>query len=436
MNLFKLSWKNITAKPWSTALNLILFSFGVSIISLLLILNDQLENTLEKNQAGIGLVVGAKGSPLQLILSSIYHVDVPTGNIKLAEAQKLARNPLISKGIPLALGDSYKGFRIVGTDHEYPALYETKVAAGNLWEHDLEVTIGAKIAQQFKLKVGDEFFGAHGMGEGGGHHDHHPFVVKGIFEPSGTVIDQLILTNVASVWKVHEHGDEDKKGKYKVTLGKEDHHEEEEHDKEHANHEEGQHHDDEHAEHDEHHEEDREITAMLLKFRSPMGAITLPRMINANTNMQAASPAYETARLFSLIGVGADALKALAAIIIIISGLSVFISLYNSMKERRYEIAYLRVLGATRLNLFMLIILEGIIIAVLGYLIGIGMSHFGMSILGSYLEDSWKFSFAAWQLQSEEIALLWGALAIGFVSAIIPAWQAYKTDISSTLSNQ
>lgn len=426
MNLAKLSWKNLSDQPLSTALSLMLFSFGVSIISLLMLLYTQVDEKLERNQAGIGLVVGAKGSPLQLVLSSVYHVDFPTGNIDMEEAMKLKKHPLVSAAIPLALGDMYQGFRIVGTTQEYPELYKAELAKGQWWAKDMQVTLGSKVAAQTGLQIGDTFAGAHGLTEEGGHaHEEHRYEVVGIMKPTGSVLDQLILTNVASVWNVHEeHGHAAAEPAATAVHEAHDHDDHEGHDH------------DEHAGHEHAEQPKREITSLLLKFRNPMGALTLPRMINENTQMQAASPVYETARLYELLGVGIDALKALGAAVMLISGLSVAISLYNTLKERRYEIAYMRVLGASRVQLFTMVLLEGVWVALMGYVLGIALSHAGMSVLGYYLEDAWKFDFSAWHLLPEEGYMLLASLAVGVLAALLPAWQAANTDISTTLSQE
>ena len=134
MTLFQISCKNMKAKPLSTTLNLILFATGIFIISFLLLIKNQFEDHIEKNIAGVNLVVGAKGSPLQLILSTLYHVDYPTGNIPLSDAEKLKHNPLVKRTIPMALGDNFQGYRIVGTNHDYAGLYGGELQKGKLWE--------------------------------------------------------------------------------------------------------------------------------------------------------------------------------------------------------------------------------------------------------------------------------------------------------------
>ena len=413
MTIFHLSYKNIKAKPLSTALNLVLFATGILIISFLLLMKSQLENQLQKNIADIDLVVGAKGSPLQLILSSIYHVDYPTGNITLPDAEKIKHNPLVKKTIPLALGDNYHGFRIVGTNHDYSDLYKGKLKKGEIWENDFEVTIGSKVADEGGLKIGDQFAGVHGlMAEGGHEHAESKYTVSGIFNETGSVLDQLILTNIGSVWEIHSHHHH--------------HHDEEE----------GEHSIDEHEEeeHEEHADTTKEITSLLVFFKNPMGAVTLPREINKNTNMQAASPVSEINRLYSLLGIGIKSINMIAYIIILIAGFSIFISLFNSMKERTYELALMRVMGGKKTTLFAVIILEGIFITVAGFLAGLVLSRLAMLILSGYADSNFHYNLGNLFNTKQDLLLFGISLVIGFLALLLPAIGAMRTDISKTLS--
>lgn len=454
MNLLQLSWKNIINNRLSTTLSLVLFALGVGLISLLLTLNKQVEEKFQKNLAGINMVIGAKGSPLQLILCNMYHIDNPTGNISIKDAKPFMRpgHPLIEKSIPISVGDSHKGYRIVGTTTDVLDLYEGEISQGKIWEHPMEVTVGATVAANLKLKLGDEFKSSHGLIEDPNlvHDDAHSLRVAGILKPSGSVLDQLILTSTASVWNVHDHGAHEGGTTEDAHVGH--NHDDHDHDGDgHPDHAPEDH--DDHAGHDHHNHdhdndadasveapplwemEDKEITALLVKFKgNNFRTLNLPRNINENTNLQAAIPAMEINRLYSMMGVGMDALEWLARIIVFVSGLSIFISLFSSLRERKYELALMRVMGATPGKIFILIILEGLLLAFLGYILGILLSHLSMGLLGDYMSDEYKYSFQAWSFLKEEGYLLIGALVIGFVAAIIPAIQARNTDISETLS--
>ena len=378
-------------------------TFGITIISLLLLLNKQLDDQFRKNIKGIDMVLGAKGSPLQLILSSIYQIDSPTGNIPLDEAERLTRNPMIKTAIPLSMGDNYRSFRIVGTNKKYLDHFGATVAQGNLFQKDLEVVIGPRVASVAGLKIGDTFSGSHGLDAEGEVHADTKYKVVGILSATNTVADQLILTPLSSVWAIHEHH--------------EDHHTDEAHESGEA--------------HDE--EAPREITSMLIKFRNPMGMM-LARGINSNSKLQAALPNIEINRLFSLLGVGVETLRGLAVVIMLISGISVFVSLYNSLKERRYEMALMLSMGATRAQLFGMLLLEGLVLALIGFGLGILLSRVGLWLFSSSVSEDYNYNLAAFGILPEEWILLGVAILIGLLAAALPALGVYRMNISRTLA--
>ena len=260
-----------------------------------------------------------------------------------------------------------------------------------MYTDDYEVILGAYVAKKLGLKAGDNFYSMHGfnasMGEA---HEENTYKVVGVLQSSNTVLDQLILCTVESIWKTHAHEEERENAK--------------------------------------------EITALLIKFRNPMAAIQLPRLVNETTNMQAALPAIEITRLYSLLGAGIDLMRAVAIAIIVISGISIFISLYHALNERRFELALMRSLGASQWKLFGMIILEGLLLAVLGYVFGILLGRAGLFFLSEIMENTYRYTFDSFDLLREEIGLFGIALTVGFLAALLPAISAYRTDISQTLS--
>ncbi|MEM7451525.1 MAG: ABC transporter permease [Pseudomonadota bacterium] len=511
MSWLRLALANLGLSRLTSAVNVLLMALGTASIVLLLLVGNQLSDTMSRDARGIDLVLGAKGSPVQLVLSAVYHADVPTGNIELAEAERWAEDPRIASAIPLSLGDSVRGFRIVGTTPEYGALYDAEIADGRWWSGSMEAVVGASAASAAGLEVGSTFAGAHGFSEGGHSHDNSVYRVVGILDRTGSVLDRLVLTSLDSVWDLHEpatsaaasntdadhehdegehegeHGDEhdhdehDHEGEHGDEHDHEEHdhesehgdeHDHDEHDHEdedehgdehdHDEHEhEGEHgdehdhdehdHEDEHGdkhdhegehgdEHDhdgdehDHGDEDREITAMLLSYTSPVAAVTLPRQINTTSNLVAAAPAVEVTRVLQLIGVGLDGLRAFAWILIVSAGLSIFAALYGSLRTRRGDIAMLRCLGATRWELFFALLLEGLLLTLMGVLLGFVAGHIMVEVLGGWLEQSRGVSFTGLIWLPVETALIAGLLAVGVAAAAIPAIQAYRTDVAKTLA--
>ncbi|GAB3243149.1 ABC transporter permease [Chitinimonas naiadis] len=413
MNIIRLSLRQLAARPLHTTLNATLLALGIATITMLMLFNAQMQDKLMRTAEGIDLVVGAKGSPLQLILSTVYHADIPPGNIPKREADKLAKHPLIDSTIPLALGDNLLGYRIVGTTPAYADLYGGKLAAGKLWSVSMEAVLGANVAKKSQLKLGEEFASSHGLAAGGHLHDDNKYQVVGIFAPTGTILDDLVLTDLQSVWDLHE-GQESTNPAFQAAnpLAQ--------------------------AKPTDADEEDgkpRELTALLIKYKTPLAVLALPRQINANTNMQAASPAMESARLLHIVGFGLDAFRAFALILIASAGLSLFVALYTTLKERRYDLAVMRLLGSTRLRLFSAVLLEGLLLALgsaaLGLLLGHGVTEWagrsgltpGLALTGHY-----------WVAEEGWLALL--ALAVGIIASLLPAWQAYRTDIGTVLSER
>ena len=429
MNLLTLSWKYLSFRPLATGLNVILLAFGLAIITVLLLVQHQFEQKMTRDAAGIDLVVGAKGSPLQLILSSVYHIDFPTGNIKMEEAQRISRSRLVKQVIPLAMGDNVQGLRILGTNHDYLDLYAVKFAAGKAWGKPFEVTLGAESAQILGLKLGDTFSGSHGISVGSHDHDQHAFRVTGILAPSGKVVDRLVLTSIESVWYTHDEAGGAEPDT--TTQGEEVSIVEEEGTLEEVI--------------DPHllpvaargfpiSDQEREVTTLLIRYRNPMAAIQLPRMINSGTSMQAASPAFEMSRLFELLGVGISLLKGLALALVVIAGLSIFIALYNSLKERKYDLAILRTLGASRGQLVALVFLEGISLTILGAIFGIAFGHGFLALIVEFTSQEVVSLVDPWIFLPEEGLIFGYALAVGIIASLIPAWSAYQTSIAKQLT--
>ncbi|MEY3597647.1 MAG: hypothetical protein RL521_69 [Bacteroidota bacterium] len=433
MNIVKLAIKNIKHQWLDSALSILLLAFGVGAISMLILVEKQTTEQFNKNIQDIDMVLGAKGSPLQLILANVYHVDAPTGNIKVGEAKIITQNPTIETAIPLAYGDNYQQWRIVGTDQNYALHYNMKLQQGVEFQDEYEATIGAEVAQSTGLKLGDTFLSTHGLDQEQGDEEHahnHGYKVVGVYEKSGTVIDKLILTPVETIWHAHEEETAEepenntaaqdslstppdqpvmKKGPMMMLrpahapkVGPND---------------------------------NKEVTAYLLKKRTPMAQIILPGLIK-DSKMQLALPAIEINRLSQNFGIGMDTIQAIAVLIMALSFISIFVSLYNSLKKRKYELALMRSMGASKWTVFSLIQLEGIITTIIGIILGGILSRVGLSILSQQLNNSFHYQFQISDFSMGEIILVGTTIAGGVLACAIPAYQAYKLDISKTLAHE
>ena len=395
----QLAWSYLRARPLGTLLNVLLLALGVGTIGFVRIVDDQIGDSLTRDARGIDLVVGAKGSPIQLILAGIYHLDVPTGNIPLKSVQELAKNPLIRQVVPISLGDSFRGFRIVGTSPDYIAIYDGSFETGRVWSDKMQAVLGAVAAARTGLGVGARFVGSHGVTEGGPVHGDSVYTVVGVLKPTGTVLDRLVLVNSESVWFVHE-GNVTEPDERKVI------------------------------------EDERQVTVLLVQYASPLAAVSLPRKINTETNMQAASPAYESARLFRMIGVGADVIRAFGGVVLATAALSLFIALYHALNERAYDIAVLRTLGAHRINIAVMVMLEALMLAIIGSALGLLLAHGLVAILVWWMAQQESLRISAWTFSLGELWLLVPAFLAAALAALIPSWRAARANISATLARR
>ncbi|MDQ4624603.1 FtsX-like permease family protein [Janthinobacterium lividum] len=396
MNAATLAWRALRHKPLASSLNLLLVAIGIAMMTFILGVSSQLEEHAERDAQGIDLVVGAKGSPLQLILSSVYHADIPTGNIPDGALAALAAQPLVKSAIPLALGDNFHGFRIVGSTTALLDHYGAHLAQGKLFTQAMQAVFGARAARDTGATLGASFAGSHGLAAGGEVHEHAPYTVTGILAPTGTVLDRLILTPVASVWQVHET-DPDEQPALPAAAP------------------------------------ERELTAVLVQYASPLAAISLPRWVNSQARLQAAQPAFEAARLFNLLGVGIDVLRAIAAGVLLVAALSLFVALYGALEERKTDLAILRTLGASPAKLLRLLLAQGLLLSLTGAALGWLLGHAAVGLLG-WLASMQDLNLQAWRIVPGEAWLPVIAVAVGLLAAAIPAARAYRTDIAATLA--
>jgi putative ABC transport system permease protein len=308
------------------------------------------------------------------------------------------------------MGDSYRGFHIVGTEPAFLALYGARLAGGVLWSAPLEAVLGAEVARRSGLALGAQFAGSHGLAEGGEVHGDNPYRVVGILAPAGTVIDRLVLTGVNSVWKVHEHEEKEEHAKEGASGA-----------------------DSARAEQPAV-APGREVTMALVRYATPLAAASLPRQINSESSLQSASPAYESARLFTVFGVGTDVIRGFALFLIAAAALGMFIALYQAMDARQYDLAIMRTLGASRGRVCGVLLLESLLLAAAGAVLGVAVGHALLAAIGAWLPAAATLATGASRLLPGELGVVALALAGGILAALLPAWRAYRLDVAATLA--
>ncbi|MBL0422677.1 ABC transporter permease [Ramlibacter sp. AW1] len=397
MNVLSLSWRLLRARPLAALLNLLLLTLGLASVAFVIVVGAQVERSFTRDLAGIDLVVGAKGSPLQLILAGVFQIDVPPGNVPLSEVQALQAHPMVAQLVPLSMGDSFRGLRIVGTTPAYLELFGLEPARGEPNWRPMQALLGAEAAEATGLVPGQRFVGQHGLGGGGHAHGDTPYTVAAVLARCGCVADRLVLTSLESVWQVHEDStavdEEDRRAL----------------------------------------QAEREVTMALVRYRTPLAAVTLPRLVNASTSMQAAAPAIEVTRLLRLLGVGAEVLRGVGAVLLASAALSVFIALWHAVRERRADLAMLRLLGAGPARVAALVVCEAFWLAAIACALGLAVAHAGVALIGSQLaaRQSLPLSGAVWLPQEGWVLLL--AFAVALLAAAVPAISAYRLDVARLL---
>ena len=392
MNLARISLFYLWKRRLATALNVALLSFGVAAVTLLVLTSAQVEERIARDTRGIDLVIGAKGSPTQIVLSSVYEFDVPTGSIAWSAAEALSKHAAVGKAIPIVLGDNYRGFRIVGTTADYVTHYGAPLSQGRLWRAPFEAVLGADVAARMRPALGSSLVAAHGFSSSGAeNHAGTPYKIVGVLGHTGTILDRLVLTDMASYWALHagpqNPGPAAPSGEPAPDEG-------------------------------------RTVTALLIQYASAQAA----------ADIAWASPAFETARLLGVVSIGIDLIRGFAFLLMLSAALSIFIALYNGINERRYDLAVMRALGATRERIMTLLLFEGMLLSFAGAVIGLALGHLFTSALGFALRQAQHVSVSGLVWYPAELWVVALAVLVGIAMALIPAWRAHEIDIAATLA--
>ena len=406
MNIWNISLQNIKSKPLYTFLSVFILAISIALLLGILQLKRSFKNQIENNLGKIDVVICAKGSPLQLVLASVLHIDNPTGNISYKEALRISKNPLIKLAVPISYGDNYKGFRIVGTTHNFTSLYNGELEKGHRVENSMEVILGNSVALKLNLKIGDTLLSSHGL-IANSIEEHDGFLtVVGILKPTQKVIDRLIITSLESVWDVHNH--------------KEEIHDEEN--------------DEEHNFNESHNE--KEITSILINFKSPRGLLTFFRRINKQTNMQASLPKYELHKLYEYTSIGLQTISLIAYLILLISCITIFISLYKMIKEHAFDLAILRTYGASNFQLIKMVFYEGFIVVFSSFVLGLLLLKISLFVVLRFMESN-NLQNMLLELYFKDVLQIGILILIMIIASVsLAIYPIIKMNISTILSNE
>ena len=410
MSVWKIVLKSIAQRKLSSVLTAGSIALGTAVVVAVLALKAQTREGFSQSAFGYDLVVGAPGSTLQLVLNTVFHLDQSPGNVEYARYKEFAAHGGIALAIPVSVGDQYRGHRVVGTTEAFLTDFEvrpgrrfeiegrpfrfsedqmTHAMAGHSGDHDhggvFEAVLGASAAHRTGLRIGDTFSASHGVVDETETHEEE-WTVVGILRPTGTPNDRAIFINLDSFYGIKDH----KTG--------------------------------------------AEISAILLRAKSEGSAFRIKSELDRRKDLMAAVPAQVVGDLFELIGRVDVLLLAVACLVIVVGGVSILVSIYNSMAERRRPIAIMRALGARRTTILSIVILEAAALCFFGGVAGLALGHVLTALAAGILSAEAGVSISAVAFHGEELAVFGGVLVLGVLAGALPALKAYRTDIADGLN--
>ena len=431
---FSLAWRNLRTRPIQTTLTVLVVGLALALFVAISVLGDAIRQGVIRASDPFGvLVVGAKGSGQQLVLSSILLQGQPVGNIPYAIFERLAADERVATAVPLAFGDNVGGAKIIGTNEAFFALTGPRnepspfvVVEGRLFAEPFEAVLGSGAARQLGLQVGQTFRSSHGVERGFEPNEHDaPFTVVGILGATGTPYDAAVFTSVESVWLVHEEGH--------------DHEAHDNHDHDDHDHDDHDHDDHDHAQGDEHNHEDDgsafrdQVTAVLVKPSNPAVAYPLWQEFYIGTEAQAAFPGQELGGLFDQLRLGEQVLTAVGYLAAVMAGLTIFLALYSSTIAQEQQVAIMRSLGAKRGVVVQMIVWEAVLVALLGGVLGRLVGFGGAWLIGQQVAAQTAVPvLVRWQWGLEPFLWLL-PLGLAAVGGLYPALLAYRVNVVEKL---
>ncbi|GAA3925714.1 ABC transporter permease [Litoribacillus peritrichatus] len=416
MKLMTLAWRSLANRKMTSILTVLSFALGVILLLGVEKVRTEARQSFINTVSGTDLIVGARSGPVNLLLYSVFRIGNATNNISWQSYQDISDSKLVKWSVPISLGDSHKGFRVLGTTKDYfeHIKYGTKQSLsfqqGKPFEETFDVVLGAEVAQQLGYQLGSQISVAHGAGKVNFiKHDNLPFQVVGILAPTGTPSDRTLFVKLAGIEAIHAGWNSGSPSAKSLKLT---------------------HQDFEHA-----HLEPETITATFVGLTSRIAAFQFQRSVNQYREepLLAIMPALTLQELWQLIGVAEKSLLVVSALVVFSTILGMMITMLSSLQERRREIAILRAVGARPYHIFFLLGLETLVISLLGALLGWFALYGLLALVSPYLMEMFGFHVALGAPSVKELYVLATIVSASLLMSLIPGWRAYKNSLSDGL---
>lgn len=460
MSIYNLAIKSLRHRKFTLALSV--SSIALSVILLLGVerIRNQVHESFSSTISGTDLIVGSRTGNISLLLSSVFHLGYANQNVSYETYEKISANPKVAWTIPLSLGDSHRGYAVLGTTDEYFEHFQygskqhLQAIAGELCVHGMGAVIGSKVAKQLGYKVGDEVIVTHGMGdESFVVHDHDPFTVHGILKPTGTPVDQTVHVSIFAMGTIHEHfynpgGTNEETDPLAAALASHNHTEDDRHnhqadnEKAHVHPEDGGHDhsaeqvDDGHNHnHDNVGEAPETLTAFMIGLKNRTDVLALQRTLNTYKEepLTAIMPVVTLLELWGVVKPAEKALLIISILVLIVAFAGMLTTIMTSLNERRREMAILRSVGAKAKHIFSLIVLEAVGVTFSGMLVGIVVLHILLLLAKPLISARLGIIISIEWFSLSELIMLGVILLGGLLIGILPAYRSYKNSLADGL---
>lgn len=414
MNMFTLAQRSLLNRKSTVLLTLLTIAVSVMLLLGVERIRTQAKASFANTISGTDLIVGARTGSTNLLLYSVFRIGHATHNVSWQSYENIKSHRAVKWAIPLSLGDSHKGFPVLGTSTDYFKHYQfgkkqhLTFAQGRAFEKQFDIVLGAAIAKKLGYRLNDEIVVSHGAGNTSfHHHDEHPFTVVGILKATGTPLDKTLHLPLSAIDTIH-------------NAGHHDHHSHE-HDSDLIG-------------------EPKQITAFLLGLKSRIAVLTLQRSINTdakltkNEALLAIIPGLTLRQLWEMLSMVEQVLLVISGFVVVSGLLGMLTSLLTSLNQRRRELAILRSLGARPWQIAMLLVSESVLLTATGCIIGIALLYAVQLITGAHLQELSGLQLSLTWLTQHEMLLIAGVLISGLLVGLIPAWRAYKYSLSDGMS--
>ncbi|SHF39037.1 ABC transporter permease [Vibrio gazogenes] len=413
--IMNLAWKSVLNRKTTALLTILTVAISVILLMGVERIRTQAKSSFANTISGTDLIVGGRSGQVNLLLYSVFRIGNATNNIDWKSFQEFSHHRAVKWAIPISLGDSHKGFRVMGTNQDYFKFYQyghkqhLTFQAGQPFHGLFDTVIGADVAKKLNYHIGSKIIIAHGISDVGfSRHDHLPFTVTGILAPTGTPVDRTVHVSLGAIEAIHvgwESGAHIGKTPDAAVLEKR-------------------------------HFQPTQITAMYLGLKSRIQTFALQREINEYRKepLSAILPGVALQELWGMMSVAEQALMAVSIFVVIAGLMGMLSSLLTSLQERRREMAILRAMGAQPKHVFALLISEASALTFAGILVGVAGLYGLMSIIAPLIHAQYGIMITLDRLSYHEWQLLGYVQLAGILIGVVPALRAYRQSLSDGMT--